>query len=388
MKVSLLTGGGDKPYALGLLDALISKGITVDFIGNDDMGNAEIVAQKNVIFFNLRGDQNPTAPIIEKIGRVLSYYWRLLKYATTTDSTLFHILWFNKFLLLDRTFLNVYYKLLGKKLVFTAHNIDEKERDGGNHILNRLSLKILYTLMDHIFVHTTKMKSQLIREFKIREDKVTVIPFGINNTIPTSHLTKAEARGELQLGDHEKVLLFFGNIAPYKGLEYAIDAIGRLRNKDDTFRLVIAGRIKDCQPYWERLQRIIENHNLNNHIIMKIEYIPDEQVEVFFKSSDVLMLPYKFIYQSGVLFLSYSFGLPVIATDVGSLREEIIEGETGFICKPEDPQDLSEKIDLYFKSELFKNLEKNRKIIKEYANERYSWYKVGEITHGVYKEFL
>lgn len=121
---------------------------------------------------------------------------------------------------------------------------------------------------------------------------------------------------------------------------------------------------------------------------MKIEYIPDEQVEVFFKSSDVLMLPYKFIYQSGVLFLSYSFGLPVIATDVGSLREEIIEGETGFICKPEDPQDLSEKIDLYFKSELFKNLEKNRKIIKEYANERYSWYKVGEITHGVYKEFL
>ncbi|MGA2515974.1 MAG: glycosyltransferase family 4 protein [Thermodesulfobacteriota bacterium] len=388
MKVSLLTGGGDKPYALGLLDALISRGITVDFIGNDEMSNAEIVAQKNVIFLNLRGDQNPAASIIEKISRILIYYWRLLKYATTTDSTLFHILWLNKFLLFDRTLLNVYYKLLGKKLVFTAHNIDEKERDGGNHILNRLSLKILYTLMDHIFVHTTKMKSQLIQEFKIREDKVTVIPFGINNTIPTSNLTKAEARAELQLGDHEKVLLFFGNIAPYKGLEYVIDAIERLRNKDDTFRLIIAGRIKDCQPYWERLQRIVENHNLSNYIIRKIEYIPDEEVEVLFKSSDVLMLPYKFIYQSGVLFLSYSFGLPVIATDVGSLREEIVEGETGFICKPEDPQDLSEKIDLYFKSELFKNLEKNRKIIMEYANERYSWDKVGEITYGVYKAFL
>ena len=388
LKVSLLTGGGDKPYALGLLDALISKGITVDFIGNDDMGNAQTVAQKNVIFLNLRGDQNPTAPIIEKIGRVLIYYWRLLKYATTTDSTLFHILWLNKFFLFDRTLLNVYYKLLGKKLIFTAHNIDEKERDGGNHFLNRLSLKILYSLVDHIFVHTTKMKSQLIREFKIKEDKVTVIPFGINNTIPTSNLTKAEARAQLELRDHEKVLLFFGNIAPYKGLEYVIDAIHRLRNKQDTFRLVIAGRVKECQPYWERLQRFIENHNLNNHIIKKIEYIPDEEVEVFFKSSDVLMLPYKFIYQSGVLFLSYSFGLPVIATDVGSLREEIIDGETGFICKPEDPQDLSEKIDLYFKSELFKNLEKNQKIIKEYANERYSWDKVGEITHGVYKAFL
>jgi glycosyltransferase involved in cell wall biosynthesis len=388
LKVSLLTGGGDKPYAIGLVDALVSKGVTVDFIGNDEMSNAEIVAQKNVIFLNLRGDQNPAASIIEKISRVLIYYWRLLKYATTTDSTLFHILWLNKFLLFDRTLLNVYYKLLGKQLVFTAHNIDEKERDGGNHFLNRLSLKILYTLMDHIFVHTTKMKSQLIREFKIKEDKVTVIPFGINNTIPTSHLTKAEARAELQLRDQEKVLLFFGNIAPYKGLEYVIEAIDRLRNKEDTFRLIIAGRIKECQPYWERLQRFIENHNLSNYIIKKIEYIPDEEVEVFFKSSDVLLLPYKFIYQSGVLFLSYSFGLPVIATDVGSLREEIIEGETGFICKPEDPQDLSKKIDLYFKSELFKNLEKNQKIIKQYANERYSWDKVGEITYGVYKTLI
>jgi len=52
--------------------------------------------------------------------------------------------------LLDRTVLNAYYKLLGKKLVFTAHNVDEKERDGGNNTINRLSLKILYTLMDHV----------------------------------------------------------------------------------------------------------------------------------------------------------------------------------------------------------------------------------------------
>jgi glycosyltransferase involved in cell wall biosynthesis len=228
----------------------------------------------------------------------------------------------------------------------------------------------------------------LIREFKIKEGKVTVIPFGINNTIPTSCLTKAQARAELQLEDDEKVLLFFGNIAPYKGLEYAIDAIDRLRNKDDTFRLIVAGQIKDCKPYWERLQRIVENHHLGNYVIRKIEYIPDEEVEVFFKSSDVLILPYRFIYQSGVLFLSYSFGLPVIATDVGSLRDEIIEGETGFVCKPEDPEDLSEKIDLYFKSELFKNLEKHRRSIMQYANERYSWDKVGEITSGIYKAFL
>jgi D-inositol-3-phosphate glycosyltransferase len=301
---------------------------------------------------------------------------------------IFHILWFNKFVFLDRTLLNVYYKLLGKKLVFTAHNIDEKERDGGNNFLNRLSLKVLYTLVDHIFVHTTRMKFQLMHEFNLTEAKVSVIPFGINNTIPNSNLSKSEARARLHLSDHEKVLLFFGNIAPYKGLEYVIYAMDHLRDKDDTFRLIIAGRIKGCQPYWERLERIAEDLGLSNYIIKRVEYIPDEDVEVFFKSSDVLILPYKFIYQSGVLFLSYNFGLPVIVTDVGSLREDVIEGETGFICKAGDPQDLSEKIHLYFESELFKNLETYRKKIIENADEKYSWDKVGIKTYSVYGGLL
>jgi glycosyltransferase involved in cell wall biosynthesis len=384
LKVSLLTGGGDKPYALGLLNALVSKGVIVDFIGNDEMSNAEIVAHKSVNFLNLRGNQNPAAPRVQKITRVLRYYLRLIKYTATTDSPILHILWFNKFLLFDRTLLNIYYKFLGKKLVFTAHNIDEKERDGGNNYLNRLSLKILYNLVDHIFVHTAKMKSQLVHEFNIAETKVSVIPFGINNTIPKSDLTKIEARGRLHLKDHEKVLLFFGNIAPYKGLEYVMYAMDRLRNKDDSFRLIIAGQIKDCQAYWEKLELIAESLDISKYIIKKIEYIPDEDVEVFFKSSDVLLLPYKFIYQSGVLFLSYSFGLPVIATDVGSLREDIMEGKTGMICRAEDPDDLADKICRYFDSDLFRNLEENQKDIINYGNEKYSWDEVGNRTHSVY----
>ena len=386
MKVSLLTGGGDKPYALGLLNALISKGVTVDFIGNDEMSNADIVKAIGVNYLNLRGNQNPRARDLTKLVRVLRYYFRLLKYVTVSDSPIFHILWFNKFIFLDRTLLNAYYKLLGKKLVFTAHNVDEKERDGGNNFLNRLSLRILYSLVDHIFVHTKKMKSQLTHEFKVREDKVSVIPFGINNTIPTSNLTKAEARAKLNLGDYEKVLLCFGNIAPYKGLEYAIRAMDRLREKDDSYRLVIAGQIKGCQAYWEEVEGIVEKLHLSKYVMNKTEYIPDEEVEVFFKSSDVLLLPYKFIYQSGVLFLSYSFGLPVIATDVGSLREDIVEGSTGMICRAEDPDDLADKVRRYFDSDLYRNLDENMKHIISYGNEKHSWDEVGNTTYSVYEK--
>jgi D-inositol-3-phosphate glycosyltransferase len=385
MKVSLLTGGGDKPYALGLLDALISRDIAVDFIGNDDMSTAEVVADIRVNFLNLRGNQDPATPALHKIARVLKYYLRLLWYATITESRTFHILWLNKFILFDRSVLNLYYKLLGKKLVFTAHNIDDKERDGGNNIFNRASLRILYGLVDHIFVHTNKMKSDLIHDFSVPGSKISVIPFGINNTLPKSSMTRQEARKKLGLEGQDKVALFFGNIAPYKGLELALHALDQLRRRDEGYRLIIAGQIKDCQAYWETIESLVKSLDLSKHLIKKIEYIPDEEVETFFKASDVLLLPYKFIYQSGVLFLSYSFGLPVIATDVGSLREDIVEGVTGMVCRPDDPDDLADAINRFFDSDLYKNLEQNQKAIMDYGNKRYSWEEVASITSHVYE---
>src|SRR5207249_9834495 len=133
---------------------------------------------------------------------------------------------------------------------------------------------------------------------------------------------------------------------------------------------------------------LMARSNICDRIIQRIEYIPDEATELYFKATDVLILPYTHIFQSGVLFLGYSFGLPVIAADVGSLKEEIIEGKTGFIFKPQDSSDLASKIEKYFKSDLFRNLEIRRPEIKTYANERYSWDKVAAITTAVYSELL
>lgn len=388
MKVSILTGGKDPHYALGLLSGLKSHTIDIEFIGNDEMQDADVVRSKNVVYYNLRGDQSASVPLKEKIFRVLKYYYRLITYSIKTDSQLFHILWLNKFIFFDSTLLNLFYKMLGKKLVFTAHNINIKERDGDNTWMNWLSLKFMYKIVDHIFVHTEKMKNQLMKDFNIKEDKVTVIPFGINNIIPKSELTRIQARKKLHLGDREKIILFFGNIAPYKGLEYLLMASVHLKEKLDDFKLMIVGRIKNCEEYWDNIQEIVHKNKLNYYIIEKIEYVPDEEVEVYFKSADLLILPYKYIFQSGVICLSYNFGLPVIASDVGSLREEIVEGKTGFICQPEDPEDLAKKIELYFQSNLYKNLAENRGRIIKYATDKYSWGKVGEITYDVYKNLL
>ena len=76
-------------------------------------------------------------------------------------------------------------------------------------------------------------------------------------------------------------------------------------------------------------------------MLLRDGFILDDETELYLKAADVLVLPYRYIYQSGVLFLGHSFGLPVIAADVGCLKDEIVEGQTGFIFRPEDPVDLA-----------------------------------------------
>src|SRR4030095_14851817 len=149
----------------------------------------ELLSNSRIRFRNLRGDQRPDVSLPSKMRRVLIYYARLILYAATSKPKLFHILWNNKFQLFDCTVLMLYYRLLGKHVVFTAHNVNAGKRDQNDSWLNRISLKIQYGLCDHIFVHTDGMKSEMTSEFRIRENKVSVVPFGINNTVPNTSLS-------------------------------------------------------------------------------------------------------------------------------------------------------------------------------------------------------
>ena len=388
LHVALLTGGGDRPYALGMAAALTGAAIHLDFVGSDDLDVPELRDNPKVNFLNLRGDQRSEASDLAKAVRILKYYSKLIAYAARAKPKLFHILWNNKFELFDRTLLMLYYKMLKKRVVFTAHNVNAGKRDQNDSWLNRLSLKSQYSLCDHIFVHTNKMKNEMVSEFQIPESKVSVIPFGLNNTVPNTSLSRAKAKRRLGIAERDKAVLFFGNIAPYKGLEYLIAAFRELFEADRTYRMVVVGKPKGLESYWTKAQRCLSNSDIADRVVAKIEYVPDEETELYFKAADVLILPYTHVFQSGVLFLGYSFGLPAIVADVGSLREEIVEGETGFVFKPRDSSDLARKIQDYFNSELFHNLQSRRAEIKAYANEQYSWRRVTNITTKVYFSLL
>jgi glycosyltransferase involved in cell wall biosynthesis len=231
------------------------------------------------------------------------------------------------------------------------------------------------------------MKQELVDEFGVRPDAVRVIPYGINNAVPVSGLTASEARARVGLSSSDRVVLFFGKIAPYKGLEYLVDAITILAGKGNRIRLVVAGPVKPgYAEYWNVIERQIRSAGIGDLVVRRIEFIPDQDIETYFKGADVAVLPYTYIFQSGVLFLAYGFGVPVIATDVGSLREDVVDGRTGFVCAPRDATALAAAIERYFSSDLYRNLEERRHQIRRVVSEEHSWARVAEVVCRSYLE--
>jgi glycosyltransferase involved in cell wall biosynthesis len=316
------------------------------------------------------------------------YYSRLMGYSVTARPRIFHILWNNRFELFDRTLLMCFYRVLGKKVVLTAHNVNTRARDAEDSALNRLTLRIQYRLANHIFVHTEDMKREVMSVFGVPAARVTTVAFGINNAVPNTGLSSAEARQALRIRDTEKVILFFGRIRPYKGLEYLIDAFGRLPRLDQDYRLIIAGQADKDSSYCASVFDRIRKDEQDCGVLLNLEFIPDSEVEIYFKAADVLVLPYRNIYQSGILFLALSFGLPVITSDVGSLRDEIAKGRNGWVFKSEDSADLANTIERHFKSDLYAHLDQRRNEIKNDATRRHSWGATARTTMDVYAQLL
>jgi D-inositol-3-phosphate glycosyltransferase len=391
LKVALLTGGKDHHYVRGLVTRLAAKGIDVALGGGREEMPIITDGPGRVVLHDLVGDQNRDAGWRIKVTRTITYYIRLLLFAARADARLFHILWFRKFPQVERILVVLYLKLLGKTVVFTAHNVDDRARDGRPPgVLHGFSLRFLYRRTDHVFVHTHRMKAELVENFGVSTDRVTVLPLGTNDVIPSAAATPAVAREKLRLASDARILLFFGTIAPYKGLEDLIQALSQLVRKDDRFMLAVVGSIRDpsCRQYWRDVERLIVDRGVANHVRKEVRWVPDNEAGLYFKAADVTVLPYRRVYQSGVLGLSYAQGLPVIAADVGAMKDDIIEGETGFVFRSGDADELAATIATYFASDLFKDRDSKAPNIRAHGEKRFSWTENAALTSAVYEHIL
>jgi glycosyltransferase involved in cell wall biosynthesis len=162
-------------------------------------------------------------------------------------------------------------------------------------------------------------------------------------------LPKDKARSILKLSENKKTLLFFGLIRDYKGLDILIKAFSKM---DDSFQLIIAGEIYGSSEKYQQLIELSENKNI--HLFNA--YIPDDEVNIYFSAADVCVLPYRTATQSGVTGTSFHFEVPVVATDVGGLREALKDGQLGTLVEPENPNALLEGIESMFVSDRMESI--------------------------------
>ncbi len=162
------------------------------------------------------------------------------------------------------------------------------------------------------------------------------------------NIPKEEARRKLKLSEGKKTLLFFGLIREYKGLDVLLKAFSEL---DDSFQLVIAGEIYGkSDKYLELIEK-----SSNKNIFLFNQYIPDDEVNIYFSAADLCVLPYRSATQSGITGTSFHFEVPVIATDVGGLRESLKDGLLGEVVESENPEALRMAILDAFKGKNIEN---------------------------------
>lgn len=155
-------------------------------------------------------------------------------------------------------------------------------------------------------------------------------------------IDQQEALSKLKLACDKKTLLFFGIIRDYKGLDLLIQAMNQL---DDTYQLVIAGEVYGS---FDKYQSLIDDNVNKERIFLFNRYISDNEVSLYFSASDVCILPYKSATQSGITAVSHHFEIPIIATDVGGLKETIKHQETGIIVEEADSDKINNAIQTYF----------------------------------------
>ncbi|MCX6154159.1 MAG: glycosyltransferase [Candidatus Kapabacteria bacterium] len=154
-------------------------------------------------------------------------------------------------------------------------------------------------------------------------------------------IDKQTARKKFGISPDKKVILFFGLIRKYKGLDILLEA---LKNSDDYY-LLIAGEVYGDEIFY---QEIIKRNNLTEKVQFHNRYIPDNEVNEFFSASDVCVLPYRTATQSGIVGVSYNFELPVISTDIGGLKEVIEPYNCGIVITKPEVHLLRAAIDKYF----------------------------------------
>lgn len=259
-----------------------------------------------------------------------------------------HIHWLDRFVITDRRFKSILVSLLGVRLLFeivvlrglgvptvwTVHNMADHERRAP--LIEGSIRHLVARWTDRIIVHCDRAAQQVRSRYKLPErvaDRIRVIPHGNFDGAYADDLSRSSAREKLGLDADSTVLLFFGLIRPYKNVPELIETFRTI--PDEQARLLIVGN-----PWNETISEAVRRASNNDDRVRPVlEYVPDEDIQLYQNASDAVVLPFDTVLTSGSAVLAMTFGRGVIAPAIGCLPE-LIEDDGGILYDPTTPDGL------------------------------------------------
>jgi len=350
--VILVSHGFQTNYERGFANAAASLPVHVTLISSDRTDVEHLSPKVRAV--NLRGSQEEGRSRHAKAINQLRYLLRLVGYVARHREATVHVIGLIEPPALFGIGLGLMFRLLARRYVLTVHNLLPHDRHTG---AQRRWFGWAFRLPHRLVVHTPSMGERLVTEFGIPRDRIVHMEHGIEPLDPrpdaaASHdLPAPSVPGEgVNAGTHLGAnagavadarhqpplrLLFFGVLKRYKGLDLLLDALEDLGRP---FVLDIHG-ISTSEGLTAEIQQRLDTHPHRGSIHWHRGFVPEGDVPAMFARADALVLPYRAIDQSGVLFQAFRFGVPVIASRVGSFGDYVVPA-VGELCAPEDAIDL------------------------------------------------
>lgn len=300
-------------------------------------------------------------------------YKRTLDYIRKVTPDLIIVHWWHPFFAV--AYLPILWRLRKKfRICICCNNVMPHDKIPFSKMLTKWILR-----MGDSFIIHSKDEEKIFRELVPKKEVYYTTVCPNLNVVVSEKYNKETAREALKLTKDSHVMLFFGFVRKYKGLQYLLDAMLRIIENDRDIKLLVVGEFYDDRAEY---LKFIEANGLKDNIVIHEEFVPDDEVEVYFKAADVTVLPYVSATTSGVVQVAYQYGCPVIASNVGGLPEAVENGRTGYLVEACDSQKLAEKIEQFFGE--YGEIDWQENIAQE--QEKYSWDRILEGIEALWKQ--
>ena len=324
--------GGMNYYDVGLCSGVGHAGIEVTLYTCDKNPPVSVPGVFNVkaTFRGVYG----TAPAWQRGLRYVRALIIALVQERTMGSKIVHFHFFHVGLL---EFLGVILaRCLAFRVVVTAHDVESFKENLSIAIL----VKWTYDMANAVIAHNRTSANEVKNKLGVEESRIHIVPHGSYVDFVEKLIPRQQALELIGLPLRAKqVILFFGQIKEVKGLDLLIEAFSLIYKDYPNAQLVIAGRV--WKDNYLKYQNLIVERGIEDQVNSHIRYIADDEVGTFYSAADVVVLPYRRIYQSGVLLMAMSYGIPVITSDLDAMKEIVDDRDNGFLFKSGDYVDLA-----------------------------------------------